>query len=156
MDKRWVIVLVAVSLMYGCGGGGVDLEAEGRVLMKVSRDWSALVGEGDMDAALNVWSEDAMVMPPGMAIFQGHDSIKEYLGKAATMPGFQISWEPVSVHFSEGADMAYMIERNVVTVKDTLGNPVTTHGKVVTVWRKEGGEWKCVVDIWNDALQLME
>jgi hypothetical protein len=21
----------------------------------------------------------------------------------------------------------------------------------VTVWRKEGGSWKCVIDIWNDV-----
>jgi ketosteroid isomerase-like protein len=72
------------------------------------------------------------------------------------MPGFKISWEPVSVHVSDCGDMAYMIERNVITVNDSLGNPVTTHGKVVTVWKKESGEWKNVVDIWNDALQLEE
>ena len=49
-------------------------------------------------------------------------------------------------------DLAYMIERNVITVNDSLGNPVTTHGKVVTVWRKAAdGSWKNVVDMWNEA-----
>ena len=37
-------------------------------------------------------------------------------------------------------------------VIDSLGNPVTNHGKGVTVWRKESdGSWKNVVDIWNEA-----
>ena len=45
-----------------------------------------------------------------------------------------------------------MIERNVTTVNDSSGTPITTHGKVVTVWRKDStGTWKNVIDIWNDA-----
>lgn len=157
MIGRFAVALAALSiLMAGCGGGEVDLEAEGVALMKLSRDWSTLVGKGDMNAALDVWAKDAVVMPPGMAIFQGRDSIQEYVEKAAQIPGFRISWEPVTVHVSECGDMAYMIERNVITMSDSLGNPVTTHGKVVTVWRKVGGSWKNVVDIWNEALPIAE
>jgi ketosteroid isomerase-like protein len=156
MNKRFATALAALILVTGCGGQAENPAAEGEALMKISRDWSTLVGKGDMKAALDVWAKDAVVMPPGMAVFEGRDSIREYVEKASQMPGFKISWEPVSVHVSDCGDMAYMIERNVITVNDSLGNPVTTHGKVVTVWKKESGEWKNVVDIWNDALQLEE
>jgi ketosteroid isomerase-like protein len=45
-----------------------------------------------------------------------------------------------------------MFERNVVTVNDPQGKAVTTHGKVVTVWRKGAdGAWRNVVDMWNEA-----
>jgi ketosteroid isomerase-like protein len=45
-----------------------------------------------------------------------------------------------------------MIERNVTIINDAQGNPVTTHGKVVTVWRKGAdGSWRNVVDMWNEA-----
>jgi hypothetical protein len=75
-------------------------------------------------------------------------SVRQSFGR----PGFQIRWEPESVCVSQSGDLAYMIERNVTTVNDAHGNPVTTHGKVVTVWRKDpDGSWRNVVDMWNEA-----
>jgi ketosteroid isomerase-like protein len=45
-----------------------------------------------------------------------------------------------------------MIERNVTTFNDSLDNPITMHGKVVTIWRKgTDGSWRNVVDMWNDT-----
>jgi ketosteroid isomerase-like protein len=66
------------------------------------------------------------------------------------IPGFQISWEPLSVTVSKSGDMAYMIEQNKITVNDSTGHPVTEYNKSVTIWRKEAdGSWKNVVDMWN-------
>ena len=46
--------------------------------------------------------------------------------------------------------MAYQIERNEITVNDSLGNPIKNYNKVVTIWKKQAdGQWKYVVDIWN-------
>jgi ketosteroid isomerase-like protein len=156
MDKRLAMGLVVLPVLAaGCRSSGVDLEAEGEALMQLSRDWSTLVAKGDMESALGVWAEDAVVLAPGMPVFEGRESIRSYVEGAARIPGFQISWEPVSVHLSDCGDMAYMIERNAITVNDSLGNPVTTYGKGVTVWRKgSGGEWKNVADIWNEAMPI--
>lgn len=65
--------------------------------------------------------------------------------------GFKVSWEPLSGHMAGSGDLAYLVERNAVTVNNSLGHPITTHGKSVTVWREDAkGQWKNVVDIWND------
>ena len=83
---------------------------------------------------------------------EGKAAIREYVEAAQEIPGFAISWEPQSVHVARDGDMAYMIEHNTMTANDSLGNPVTTYGKVVTVWRKDAdGNWKNVVDMWNEA-----
>ncbi len=105
-----------------------------------------------MDAIMAGWAEDAVMMPPGTPPLEGKAAIRAYVEAGQQLPGFEISWEPMTVHVAASGDMAYMIERNITTVHDTLGNPVTTHGKVVTVWRKEAdGSWKNVVDMWNEA-----
>ena len=71
---------------------------------------------------------------------------------SSKIPGFKISWEPLSVSVAEKGDMAYMIEQNQITVNDSLGNPMTEYNKGVTVWRKQAdGSWKNIVDIWNAA-----
>ena len=129
-----------------------DLEAEGQALMKHSRDWSRLAATGNLDSILSGWADDAVMMPPGLPPLEGKAAIKQYVEVALKLPGFTISWEPVSVHVAKSGDMAYMIERNTSTLNDSTGKPVTTYGKVVTVWRKDStGAWKNVVDMWNDA-----
>ena len=120
--------------------------------MQFSRDWSRLAATGNLDSILNGWAEDAVMMPPGLPPLQGKDAIKQYVEAAMKLPGFTISWEPVSVHVARSGDLAYMIERNTTTLKDSTGKQVTTYGKVVTVWRKDStGTWRNVVDMWNDA-----
>ncbi len=146
------IVILLVTLLNGCASPAVDLMAEGEALMQISRDWSDLVATGDLDAILSGWADDAVMMPPGLPALEGKTAIREYVEAGMQVPGFQISWEPLAVHVAQSGDMAYMIERNVTVANDSLGNPVATYGKVVTVWRKDAeGAWKNVVDMWNEA-----
>lgn len=130
----------------------MDPKLEGDALMKLSRDWSARVATAPVDDWIDVWADDAVVMPPGLPAVRGKAAIRRYVEEAAQVPGFQIRWEPETVHVSQSGDLAYMIERNVVTFTGPDGNPVTAHGKVVTVWRKSAdGSWRNVVDMWNEA-----
>jgi len=40
----------------------------------------------------------------------------------------------------------------VIELDGEDGEKIVTHGKVVTIWRKDSdGQWKNVVDIWNAA-----
>ena len=130
----------------------MDLKAERDALMKLSRDWSAKVASAPVDDWIDVWADDAVLMPPGLPAVRGKAAIRQYVEAAAQVPGFQIRWEPESAFVSAAGDLAYMIERNVATVTGPQGTPITTHGKVVTVWRKDsGGSWRNVVDMWNEA-----
>ena len=130
----------------------IDKEAEAQALMQLSRQWSDLVASGDMEAALDYWADDAVLLPPDLPVLSGKAAIRDYVMGAADIPGFRISWEPERAFISDNGDMAYMIERNVTEFYAEDGSKVVTHGKVVTVWRKEpDGQWKNVVDAWNTA-----
>ena len=147
-----LLTLVVATALNACAQPTVDLEAEGQALMQVSRDWSDLVATGDMEAIMAGWADDAVMMPPGLPPLEGKAAIRAYVEAAGEIPGFAISWEPLSVHVAASGDLAYMIERNMTTVHDSVGNPVQTHGKAVTVWRKDiDGTWRNVVDIWNET-----
>lgn len=146
------ILLVAATLLVGCSDSAIDYEAEARELMQLSRDWSAMVGSGDLEASIDLWADDAVMLPPDMPVLSGKAAIREYVLGAANIPGFKISWEPETAYISKGADMGYLIERNVIEVDGENGEKIVTHGKVVTVWRKnQVGQWKNVVDMWNSA-----
>lgn len=120
--------------------------------MEMSRNWSALVSSAPIDQWIDFWADDAIMMPPGGPPIRGKAAIREYVEAAGQLPEFQISWTPESVYVAGSGDLAYMIERNVTTFRDSLGNLITAHGKVVTVWRKDvNGAWRNVVDMWNEA-----
>ena len=146
------VVLAIGTLLGGCSKPAVDQEAEGRELMELSRTWSDIVEAGDMDSALEFWADDAVMLPPDLPVLSGKSAIREYVMGAAKIPGFRISWEPVSAYVSESGDMAYLIERNVTEMDGEDGQKIVIHGKVVTIWRKDAnGHWKNVVETWNTA-----
>jgi ketosteroid isomerase-like protein len=141
--------LIGIVLLI-CSCRNTDTKMEGERLMQISREWSKTAGTDSVDRIVSYWADDAIVMSPGQPPVKGKNAIKEMILETAKIPGFKISWEPISVSVSESGDMAYLIEQNQITVNDSLGRPVTEHNKSVTIWRKEaGGTWKNVVDIWN-------
>ena len=145
-------VLSFVLFFAACDKPVDNSEAERASLMELSREWSAIVSSGDLESGMDFWSDDAVMLPPDLPLLDGKDAIRAYVEGAAKTPGFSISWEPVSAHISHGGDMAYLIEKNVIELEDAEGNKVISHGKVITVWRKDAqGNWKNVVDMWNTA-----
>ena len=117
--------------------------------MQISRDWSRSVSADSIEKVLSYWSDDAVYMPPGQSALVGKEAIRQMVTKSLKVPGFKISWEPQSVSIAEGGDMAYLIEKSQITVKDSLGNPKTEYYKGLTVWKKENGTWKNVVEMVN-------
>ena len=140
--------------IVACGGPKINTVAEGEKLMQVSRDWSNAAASGNIDSILSYWAEEAMVMEPGYPALKGKKEIRSMVEESSKAPGFKISWEPISATVSKSGDMGYLIERTQVTVNDSLGNPHTQYNKAVTIWQKDAeGNWKNMVDIWNEEKQ---
>jgi ketosteroid isomerase-like protein len=151
MQRMRAATLAAVPLV-GCAPATPDLAAEGEALMQQSRDWSDQAASGNMEAVMAGWADDAVMMAPDLPPLEGKAAIRQHVEAAMQVTGVTIRWEPRNVHVASSGDVAYMIEQNVTTANDSAGNVITTHGKVVTVWRKdETGAWKNVVDMWNTA-----
>jgi len=147
---RTIIAISIFVVLTGCGENKVDTKNEGEKLMQISRDWSRSAATDSIEKTLSYWADDAVVMSPGQPPINGKNSIREMVEGTSKIPGFKISWEPLSVFVSKSGDMAYMIEQNQITVNDSLGKPLTEFNKSVTIWRKEAdGSWKNVVDMWN-------
>lgn len=83
-------------------------------------------------------------------MLDGKEAIRKYVEASFDIPGFRITWEPLEAHVAASGDMAYLIERNQISLQDSLGHTITEYNKVVTLLRKnERGEWKNVIDMWN-------
>ncbi len=153
MTHKLALMLVTVTLIC-CNQKKVDTKAEGEKLMALSREWSKQAAGRDVDKIVNYWSDDAVLFTNGHPAINGKNALRQMVEESMNIPGFKISWEPVKVDVSESGDMAYLIEKNEMTMQDSTGKPFVIKGNVVTVWKKNAaGEWKAVVDISSDQAQ---
>jgi ketosteroid isomerase-like protein len=130
----------------------MDLERERERLLERDAEWAALSSKGqDVDRILSFWTEDARVFAPGLPAFIGKAALRRYVEGALAIPGFQITWTTSEASLSPDGKLAYLLSTNSVTMAGPEGQPVTTSGRAVTVWRRESdGNWRCAVDIWNE------
>ena len=129
----------------------MNVEAEKAQLLARDAEWARLAFEGrDVERMLSYFSDDAVMMPPGMPAVIGKAALREYLNGSLQIPGFSITWTSTDVHLSPDGQFAYMFGRNQMTMNAPDGTLMTFAGRGVTNWRREAdGAWRCVVDIWN-------
>ena len=130
-------------------------ESEANKLMNLSREWSKSAATTDIEKTLSYWSADAVCLFPGQPIIKGTDQIRQMLMGTTHIPGFEVSWDPKEVTISQSGDLAYVLTLNYFKSLDSLGKTTTIFNKGVEIWKKQtDGEWKCVVDIYNDDPSL--
>jgi len=129
----------------------MDLASERTRLLQRDAAWAVAASEGrDVERVLSYWTDDAIVLPPGLPAVVGKAALRQYVEGSMRIPGFRITWTSTDVTFSPDGNLAYMFSRNAVTMNAPDGTPTTTKGRAVTIWRREpDGEWRCAVDIWN-------
>ena len=140
----------AAALLLAACGTAADQSAEKEKLMQTSRDWSRAAAAGNVDAILNYWTDDAIVIPPGAPELRGRAALRSNLEQSMKMPGFHIEWEPLEASLSADGSMGYLIERTRMRMNGPDGSPVEQSFRGVTIWRKQkDGSWKNVVDMSN-------
>ena len=148
------LLIPALLLGAACGRAAppFDVEAESAVLLKRDAEWAEAAAAGkDVDRIVSYWADDAVVIPQGQPIAEGKDAIRTFVTGSLAIPGFRVHWVSDKVSFSPDGRLAYMRSVNEMTLPGPAGTPVTLTGRAITVWRKEAdGQWRCVVDIWND------
>jgi uncharacterized protein (TIGR02246 family) len=143
--------VLGVLVCAGCVSKESPSAARSR-LLELDREWSEAAAARDVERALSFWADDAVVFPPGGPAVAGKPAIRAFVVKSFETPGFGISWKTENVVVSRSGDFAYGTGTNRVTFTGSDGRQVAVEGKAVTVWRKQKeGDWKCVIDIWNDA-----
>ena len=116
----------------------MDWNLEATRLLERDAQWSTAASEGrDIEHVLSYWTDDAIVIPPGMPAVVGKAALRQYVEGGLRIPGFGISWTSTDVAFSPDGHLAYMFSANAVTMNAPDGQPFPTEGRAVTIWRRE-------------------
>ena len=97
-------------------------------------------------AGFAAWfAPDGVALGNGVAAVVGQVAIAK---SAAWSPkDYQLTWTPTDAAMGPSGDMGYTWGHFEGHSKDANGNPVTTSGRYMTIWRREpNGDWKVVLD----------
>lgn len=149
--SRSVLAIVPLALATAaCTNGDLKHSAEAEKLKQTSREWARAARSGNVEAVVQYWADDAILLLSGEPPRRGRDQIRAYVQRTLSAPGFRITWEPLEAHVSRSGDIGYLVERTEVTLSDRGGGTRTERLRAVTIWRKQpDGSWKNVVDISN-------
>lgn len=108
--------------------------------------FSALLAKGDAAGLAAMYAADAQAFPPNSDIVTGTAIQKLWQGVVdAGIKGVKLT----TLDVTAAADLASESGRYEMTAAD---GKVVDSGKYVVVWKRVGGRWKILRDIWNTSL----
>jgi ketosteroid isomerase-like protein len=151
---RCLAIFAFASLLAACAPKPkFDPTAESAKLLRRDAEWADLASAGrNVDSVVSYWSDDAVVLEPGQPAVEGKAAIRNFVAESFKTPGFKIHWVSEKPTFSPDGQFAYMRGTDEMTVPGPHGKPMTLHLRGYSIWRLEpDGQWRCVVDIANEA-----
>jgi uncharacterized protein (TIGR02246 family) len=129
----------------------VDAAGDEQAIRAQVDHWLQLVKAKDASGIAEIYAEDGAVMPPNAPIAKGRAAIQQAWASMMRTPGFDLTFNPEQIVISSSGDMA--LDRGTYALTAApAGTTQTDTGKYVVVWRKIGGDWKAVADIFNSNL----
>ncbi len=137
--KRAILVLTCLML-------AAPAFAQSKATMQKLNDrWADAFNKGDAAAVAAMYTEDAYVLPAGAAMIKGRPAIeamwRQNMQQIDNVKCTTIDVKPL------GSSAAGEI--GTCTFKTKAQPPQDGALKYAVVWRKEGGQWKLLQDIWN-------
>lgn len=111
-------------------------------------EFSSGARAGNVDAMMNTYADDAVLMAPNVPPFRGRDAVRQFW--SGLLGTGQIDATVAADRVIQSGDLAVEIGRyNLKITPKGGGAPVEDNGKYTLTWVKRNGEWKAIYDIFN-------
>lgn len=131
------------ELRYASQESAVDEDIRSEI-EEADRRFGEAIARGDAEgAAREVYTEDAIILPPGADIVRGRDEIVAFWRDAARDLNLERA-DLSTVELRQAGDFVHQIGRAFLV----LGGQ-EVQGKYTMLWKREDGRWKWHVDCWN-------
>jgi len=149
--KRFV-ALVAV-LFAACASMVPSANDAEPAIRAKDAEFSAAARAGNVDGMMATYADDAVLMAPNYPAFRGRDAIRQFWSGFVGAGQVDAAVEADSV--MQSGDLATELGHyRLKIVPKGGGAPIEDNGKYILVWRKSGGQWRAVADIFNSDRPL--
>jgi len=150
---RSTLLIVIGLVLSGCSSSEdamrTEISASKIELGQMNRDFAAALNAKDAEAAAALYTEDAVLIPPGEPLVRGRKAIEEYWRAAIESGGVRdVSVETLDA-LSSGS-LGYETGSFVLMANGPDGEAVIDKGRYIEVLRREpDGRWLSTHGIWN-------
>lgn len=139
-------------LFVSCEKATEDTSEVRQAIEAINKQLADAVNRGEAAAVAALYTEEARVLPPNGPTLVGQEAIQNFFQSNidAGVSDFKITTLEVGV----ARDLAYEIGEYALTIQPEEGEAIRDQGKYVVVWKRENGEWKLDVDIFNSSMPL--
>jgi len=117
----------------------------------VNKEFLDAFNRGDIAEAVNVYTEDATILPPNAEMMRGKKAITAFWQGAREMGVKEAKLETVELT-PMGEEAACEIGKYVLKIHPEGGAAFTDRGKYMMIWKLVDGSWKWDSDAWNSSL----
>jgi len=140
--KKLVALLSLLLTLTACGQNSPSSDTT--ALEARSDAWESALNAKDVDALVDLYTDDARLLPPDGAMTSGREGVRAAFGG---MIDAGIGGETTRVETTISGDVAYIVG----TFNLTSGEEVLGTGKYIETWRRgNDGLWLIANDIFNN------
>ena len=148
-----LILTTAISsvslLLCACSGTGGAESTEVAVLAQRDAALNKAVAARDAKGIGEFYAAEAVLMPTAEPAVRGRAAIVEEWTHILSIPGFENANKLEGVRVSASGDMGYTYGSYRANMMGEDDKMTAEPGKWLTVWTREGGKWKIVMDTYN-------
>ncbi len=154
MEKRLIVatgMTIWMSFSVGCQRPSGLSEADRMAIRQLGETDMKMMNAKNWLGDLDLYTEDAIVLPPNQAAVQGKAAIQGWMAASPPFSNFQEQ----SLETGGQGDLAYDRGTYSMTVTPPGAAPIEDRGKYLMICRKQAdGSWKASRVIYNSDLPL--
>jgi ketosteroid isomerase-like protein len=125
---RIQVIVSAICLCFSAPAMAQDKAT----IQSLNDKFAQAFNAGDAAAVAALYTDDAVILPPGAEMMKGKNAIRAF-------------WKGAAEQLGDGA----VREIGTFTFRTKGAQPQDITGKYVVVWEKVGSDWRLATDIWN-------
>jgi len=150
--KRYFVLYAATAIALmatACNQMPETHDADVKAIQDNEVQWNQDYASKDVDKITAHYTDDAVLMAPGMSATAGKDAIRNLGKHLFSDPAMSLKFHASRVEVAKSGDLAYTQGSYTMTMTDPQTKQVMNdHGSYVTTYRKQqDGTWKAVADI---------
>lgn len=147
----WLAAMLTIVLVSGCTTLA-NRASEAEKIAAVNKKWLGLVVRKDAAAIGELYAADGAFMAPNAPIVTGRKAIAEAWAGLLKLPALTLNFRTTQLVIAKSGDLAS--DRGTYDLAfDGEKGRVRDVGKFVVVWKKVGGQWQVLADIFNSDLK---